>query len=307
MLPASIKFRHLTAFVEIARLGSVARAAEMLHISQPAVTKTIRELEHELGVALITREGRGIRITRDGDLFLQHATAALSALRLGINSVAGGQPSPVPPIRIGALPTVSSRIMPLAMEHFLEDRRTGSVEILTGDNERLLEQLRLGELDLVVGRLAAPDKMTGLTFEHLYSEKIVFVVRPDHPLLLVKPFKIETILAYPVMMPTRRSIIRQPVEQFLIARGVNTANGRIETVSDAFGRAFVRRTDAIWIISEGVVQSDLVDRRLAKLPIDTSETQGPVGLTMIADTSPAARLSLSAMINSLRWAAQHQS
>jgi LysR family transcriptional regulator, pca operon transcriptional activator len=301
MLPASIKLRHLNTFAEVARLSSVARAADALHVSQPAITKTIRELEQALGIALVAREGRGIRITHDGEVFLQHATAALTALRHGINSVSGERPEASPPVRIGALPTVSSRIMPPAIKRFLEDPRAGRVEISTGDNDRLLEQLRLGELDLVVGRLAAPDKMTGLTFEHLYSEKIAFVVRPGHALLVAKPFKPEALLAYPVLMPTRRSIIRQPVEQFLIARGLDTAKGRIDTVSDSFGRAFVKHTDAVWIISEGVIHADLAEGQLAKLPIDTSETKGPVGLTMVADiTAPP---NLLALVQAIRWAA----
>ena len=65
----------------------------------------------------------------------------------------------------------------------------------------LLSQLRTGDLDLVVGRLADPDLMTGLSFEHLYSERISFVVRPDHPLLQEKPFELGRIARYTVLMP----------------------------------------------------------------------------------------------------------
>ena len=78
-----------------------------------------------------------------------------------------------PPIRIGALPTVSTRIMPQAMMLFLKEETGARIKIVTGENAVLLEQLRIGDLDLVVGRLAAPEKMTGFSFEHLYSEKVV--------------------------------------------------------------------------------------------------------------------------------------
>ena len=87
------------------------------------------------------------------------------------------------PIRIGALPTVSAQIMPRAMSLFLKEKTGAAIKIVTGENAVLLEQLRVGELDLVVGRLAAPEKMTGFFFEHLYSEQVVFVVRAGHPLL----------------------------------------------------------------------------------------------------------------------------
>jgi LysR family pca operon transcriptional activator len=103
-------------------------------------------------------------------------------------------------------------------------------------------------------------------------------------------------------MPTRASIIRPFVESFLIANGVANLLSQIETVSDSFGRAFVRSSDAIWIISAGVVASDIDDGLLKALPIDTSETKGPVGLTMRTDAIPS--LPLSILTQTIRQAAE---
>jgi LysR family transcriptional regulator, pca operon transcriptional activator len=287
LIDSRVKFRHLHTFVEVARQKSVVKAADLLNISQPAVTKTIRELEEALGVAVFEREGRGIRITRYGEVFLRHAGAALTALRQGIDSVSQELFDSAPPVRVGALPTVSTRIMPRAMSLFLEEKTGSRIKIITGDNAVLLEQLRVGDLDLVVGRLAAPEQMAGFSFEHLYSDPIVFAVRADHPLLRSKRSVFEGLADYPILMPTRGSIIRPIVEQFLIANGVASLPTQVETVSDAFGRAFVRKTDAIWIISSGVIATDVEDGMLAMLPIDTSETKGPVGLTIRADATPS--------------------
>jgi LysR family transcriptional regulator, pca operon transcriptional activator len=301
LINSRVKFRHLHTFVEVARQKSVVRAAEILHVSQPAVTKTIRELEEALGVAMFERDGRGIRITRYGEVFLRHAGAALTALRQGVDSVSQELSDSAPPVRIGALPTVSTRVMPRAMTLFLAEKTGSRVKIVTGDNAVLMEQLRVGELDLVVGRLALPEKMTGLSFEHLYSEQVVFAVRAGHPLLDAKRSIFEGFADYPVLMPTRGSIIRPSVEQFLIANGVASLPTQVETVSDAFGRAFVRSSDAIWIISTGVVAADIEDGVLATLPIDTSETRGPVGLTIRADVNPSTPLSI--LMQTIRQAA----
>jgi LysR family pca operon transcriptional activator len=287
-----IKFRHLQAFLEVARQKSVNRAAELLHVSQPAVTKTIRELEGILGVALFERDGRGTRTTRYGEVFMRHAGATLTALRQAVDSVSQEAALSGPPVRIGALPTVSARIMPQAMNRFLAGGTVGPVKIVTGENAVLLEQLRVGDLDLVVGRLAAPEKMTGFSFEHLYSERVLFVTRTGHPLLDARANAFERLGAYPVLMPTRNSVIRPIVEQFMIAHGIPAPPVQIETVSDAFGRAYLRMSDAVWIISEGVVAGDIADGVLAALPLETVETRGPVGLTMRADTSPSLPLSL---------------
>ncbi|WP_026187196.1 pca operon transcription factor PcaQ [Ensifer sp. BR816] len=302
MIDARIKFRHLQTFVEVARQKSVVKAADLLNVTQPAVTKTIRELEEVLGVSVFERDGRGIKITRYGEVFLLHAGAALTALRQGLDSVSQERSGDVTPIRIGALPTVSTRIMPRAMGLFLEEKTGARIKIVTGENAVLLEQLRVGDLDLVVGRLAAPDRMTGFSFEHLYSEQVVFVVRAGHPLLSDKQSVFAHLGDYPVLMPTRASIIRPFVERFLIANGIAALPNQIETVSDSFGRAFVRSSDAIWIISNGVVATDIDDGLLAALPIDTSETKGPVGLTMRTDAIPS--LPLSMLMQTIREAAE---
>ncbi|EJK86464.1 pca operon transcription factor PcaQ [Agrobacterium sp. SHOUNA12C] len=301
MIDTRVKFRHLQTFVEVARQKSVVKAAGLLHVSQPAVTKTIRELEEALGVAVFERDGRGIKITRYGEVFLRHAGAALTALRQGLDSVSQERSGEAPPIRIGALPTVSTRIMPRAMELFLKEETWSRIKIVTGENAVLLEQLRVGDLDLVVGRLSSPDKMAGFSFEHLYSEQVVFAVRTGHPLLKARQSLFSNLGKYTILMPPRGSIIRPFVESFLISNGVASLPNQIETVSDSFGRAFVRSSDAVWIISTGVVAGDVEDGLLSLLPIDTSETRGPVGLTMRTDAIPSMPLSI--LMQTIREAA----
>lgn len=292
MVEKNIKFRHLQTFLEVARQRSVGKAADVLHVSQPAVTKTIRELEAALDVKLFEKEGRGIRITRYGEVFLRHAGASVAAIQQGIDSVSRAHTNSGPPLRIGALPTVSARIMPKAIQLFLAEKTGSPVKIVTGENLVLLDQLRVGLLDLVVGRLAAPEQMTGLSFEHIYSEHVVLAVRRDHPLLKSKSFDFSRLRSFTILVPTRGSIIRPFAERFLLAHGIAELPVEIETVSDSFGRALLRQSDAIWIISEGVVAGDLEDGTLAKLPVDTSETKGSVGLTTRADTehSPAVEI-----------------
>ena len=90
MIESRVRFRHLQTFLEVARQKSVVKAAGLLNVSQPAVTKTIRELEEALGVAVFERDGRGIKITRSGEIFMRHAGMAITALRQGIDSVANG-------------------------------------------------------------------------------------------------------------------------------------------------------------------------------------------------------------------------
>lgn len=278
-----IKLRHLETFVEVARQRSVQKAAHALHVSQPAVTKTMRELEGSLGVAVYERDGRGIRLTNQGEVFLRHAGAALVSVRQGLDSVSDGRAGELQPIRVGALPTVSSLVMPRAIELFLQEQPERRVRIVTGENAAILDQLRRGELDLVVGRLSGAELMVGLSFEHLYSEAVRFVVRSGHPLSRAPGPVLQRLAEHLVLMPPPASIIRPYVDRLLLANGVHALPRQIETVSDTFARAFLRTNDAVWIISAGVIANDLADGTLVALPVDTAETQGPVGLTMRAD------------------------
>ncbi len=303
MSESRIRFRHLQAFLEVARQGSVARAADFLHVSPPAVTKTLRELEEALGIAVVERDGRGIRVTRLGEIFLSHAGTAITALKRGVDSVRQDGAINRDPIRIGALPTVSAKVMPRAMNLFLRENTGAAIKIVTGENAVLLEQLRIGALDLVVGRLAAPENMTGFFFEHLYSEQVLFVVRAGHPLAQPGQDIFARLDEFPVLMPTRESVIRPFVDRLFITNGMTAPATEIETVSDSFGRAFLRQSDAVWIISTGVVANEISSGVFVALPVNTEETKGPVGLTMRTDTAPSPAFAV--LLKTIREAASH--
>ncbi|MBR0557559.1 pca operon transcription factor PcaQ [Ciceribacter sp. L1K23] len=291
-LDARIKFRHLQTFLEVGRHRSIGKAADALAVTQPAVSRTIGELETILGVALVEKEGRGIRLSHFGDIFLRHAGECVAAVQRGIDSIAEVQKSEGPPIRIGSLPTASTTFLPDAVSDFLRQQTGSQVTIVSGDNKVLLDALRLGELDLVVGRLGAPERMTGLFFEPLYSEEVVIVTRPSHPLAARRNFTLNELANYVVLMPIAGSVIRPFVDRLLLTNGIPDLPNTIETVSDSFGRAYTMRHDAVWIISRGAVVNDLAGGGLAELPVDMKETRGAVGLTTQATSEPSAALSL---------------
>jgi LysR family pca operon transcriptional activator len=306
MLDQRIKFRHLTCFLEVARQRSVVRAADTLAITQPAVSKTIRELEEHLDARLFDRSKRGVTLTDFGKVFLRYAGASVTALRQGVDSISQVRMQGGLSITLGVLPTVAASVIPGALRRFKAMGTNTTVRVVTGPNTMLLGQLRVGELDLVVGRLADADQMSGLSFIHLYSEHISLVVRPGHPLLAEENPDLTRIRDYTVLLPNRQAIIRSTVEKMLIAHGIGALPDRIETVSTSFGRAFTRETDAVWIISNGAVAADIAEGALVELPFDTSDTFGPVGLTTRIDapTSPPVEI----LINAVREeAAQHHS
>lgn len=280
-----IRLRHIRCFLEIARNRSLAKAAETLAISQPAVTKNLQELERIVNAPLIERNRKGAILTRCGDAFLARASVAMIELENAVDSVGEVRKKSAWTVRIGALPTVAAWIMPDAIDHFKKREKEALVRIVTGPNGHLISLLKNDTLDLVVGRLAAPALMAELTFTQLYSEPVRFVVRQGHPLLKAGSGICSKLADYPVIIPDEDAVIRPSVDSLLISLGCTSFANRIESVSTSFGRAYTVETDAIWIISHGVVARDLEAGTLVALDVDTSNTSGPVGLTTRADAA----------------------
>ena len=214
MVERRIKFRHLQCFFKVAQQQSVVRAADALAISQPAVSRTIRELEEALDAKLFDRSQRGVRLAPSGEVFLRYAGASVTALTQGIESIAQIRRGGRSVIRIGVLPTVAANLIPAAVKHFKERGLGTTINLVTGAHTVLIADLRIGDLDLMVGRLAEPEHMIGLTFEHLHSKRIAFVVRPEHPLLADVPFDIKRLRAFEMIYPDSNAITRPEVDRF---------------------------------------------------------------------------------------------
>jgi len=290
-----IKFRHLEAFSAIARAGSLKRAAEQLSLTQPAISKTLKELEEIAGTRLMDRDRAGVRLTAAGEVFLQFAEQSTAAMRHALRSVRGGEQSSR--LAIGALPSVAGTILPDAVSRFIAEAPDTLIEVQEGQHHDLTAQLRGGALDLVVGRLGRPETMVGLTFRQLYSEQVVIVAGAGTP-----PTKATTLAelgGYLAIYPPRHSAIRPLVARAMIAAGQLLFERRVETTSAPVARGLLdRHPDAVWFISRGVVAADFAARALVALDIPLSQTIGAVGVMSRADDIPtSAAQAFARMLN----------
>ncbi|MEO0402397.1 MAG: pca operon transcription factor PcaQ [Pseudomonadota bacterium] len=286
-----IKLRHLAAFVEIVQHGSLKTAADRVHLSQSAISKSLKDLERILGVRLLHRDRSGIALTREGAVFRQFAEQGLAALAHGLASLEAISSGRTTPLRIGSLPSVAADLLPDVILHFSKLSPTTPVHVEDGRIDTMLDRLRGGDLDLVVGRLSQPETMTGLSFTQLYAEQVVFVVAADHP--LVGNSDLPTIATAPALYPPAGAAIRSAVDRFLISHGIGDWPNRLETVSGAFGRSMtLGPLRPVWIISRGVVARDIDAGRLVALPIDTTAMAGPVGVMARSEEDPMPHIRL---------------
>jgi LysR family transcriptional regulator, pca operon transcriptional activator len=293
---ARIRLRHLQAFLAVVQCGTFRRAAEALSISQPAVTKTLNELEEVLGVRLFERGRRGATLTPDAEVFLRHAQASVNALAQAVDGVRTGHDET--PLRLGALPTVAPSIVANAVLALRARRPLTPVRVTTGRNGELIALLRQRELDAVVGRLAEPDEMAGLTFELLYAEPLAVVGRRGHPLARAGTPSAASIAGLPLVLPQGGTVIRHSVDSYFAGRGIVPASGVTETLSVSLARALVLGSDALWFTPPSAAAGDLAAGTLVRLRVDTAGTEEPVGLLLRTDTPPSA--ALAALLAALR-------
>ncbi len=167
--------RALKYFTKVVELGSITRAATQLHIAQPALSRQIRNLEEELGIALMIRESRGVRLTEHGQLLFERAQAILRDVQRTRDELRGSAASPSGTVAVGLVPTLCPVIAPPL---FATLRATyPKIELTISENPTgpLLDWLGEGRIDLAI--LTEPAPTRRFVAERLVEEEMILVTK----------------------------------------------------------------------------------------------------------------------------------
>ena len=292
-----LKLRHLQCLVMVAQERNLVRAAKALALTQPAVSKTIAELEDIVGRRLLLRRRRGVELTPAADVLVRHAVVALRGLREGLGLALDQPELDQLQVAVGALPNMAAHLLPAAIAALHARAPALRVRVASGTNAQLMTQLRQGEIDLVLGRLAQASAMADLAFEQLYSEPLLLVTRPGHPLAAPRRPKLEALADHPLVLPVSGTLIRHTADAFLVAQGMAPPRCVVEATDTSFALGLLQCTDAVWFAPQGAVDGFLARGELSRLAIDTASTEGPVGLTVrrVGEASEGARLLIEAI------------
>jgi LysR family pca operon transcriptional activator len=309
-----IRLRHLQCFLAVAQFGNLRRAAQALAITQPAVTKTLNELEALLARPLFVRGRHGATLTADGENFMRHASDSVDALAQAVDSVL--REPDAAPLRIGVLPTVAAAFLPTVLSAFAARWPLVPVRVATGRNAELIALLRARELDAVIGRLSDPELMAGLSFEPLYAEPMVIALRPGHALAPTKAHAktlpartkapapvLAAIGTHPLVLPPAGTLIRQVADNFLRRHGITAQAGLVETLDTSLARALVLQADNLWFTPRGAVQADLDAGAMQRLGVDLTPDEA-VGLML--RTGPSASATVQSFVGAVRTHAASQ-
>ncbi|EIQ0069420.1 LysR family transcriptional regulator [Salmonella enterica] len=295
-----IRLRHLHTFVAVAQQGTLGRAAETLNLSQPALSKTLNELEQLTGTRLFERGRLGAQLTVPGEQFLTHAVKVLDALNTAGQALNRKEDASADVVRVGALPTAALGILPAAIGRFHQQQKSTSLQVATMNNTMLLAGLKSGEIDLGIGRMSDPELMGGLNYELLFLESLKLVVRPGHP-LLQETITLSRVMEWPVVASPKGTVPRQNAEALLQSQGCKMPAGCIETLSASLSRQLTVDYDYVWFVPSGAVKEDLRQATLVSLPVPTQSAGEPIGILTRVDIplSTGAQMLIAAIRKSM--------
>ncbi|EAP8959222.1 LysR family transcriptional regulator [Salmonella enterica subsp. enterica serovar Banana] len=295
-----IRLRHLHTFVAVAQQGTLGRAAETLNLSQPALSKTLNELEQLTGTRLFERGRLGAQLTVPGEQFLTHAVKVLDALNTAGQALNRKEDASADVVRVGALPTAALGILPAAIGRFHQQQKSTSLQVATMNNTMLLAGLKSGEIDLGIGRMSDPELMGGLNYELLFLESLKLVVRPGHP-LLQETITLSRVMEWPVVVSPKGTVPRQNAEALLQSQGCKMPAGCIETLSASLSRQLTVDYDYVWFVPSGAVKEDLRQATLVSLPVPTQSSGEPIGILTRVDIplSTGAQMLIAAIRKSM--------
>ncbi|HAU3358669.1 TPA: pca operon transcription factor PcaQ [Salmonella enterica subsp. salamae] len=295
-----IRLRHLHTFVAVAQQGTLGRAAETLNLSQPALSKTLNELEQLTGTRLFERGRLGAQLTVPGEQFLTHAVKVLDALNTAGQALNRKEDASADVVRIGALPTAALGILPAVIGRFHQQQKSTSLQVATMNNTMLLAALKSGEIDLGIGRMSDPELMSGLNYELLFLESLKLVVRPGHP-LLQETITLSRVMEWPVVVSPKGTVPRQNAEALLQSQGCKMPAGCIETLSASLSRQLTVDYDYVWFVPSGAVKEDLRQATLVSLPVPTQSAGEPIGILTRVDIplSTGAQMLIAAIRKSM--------
>ncbi|MBS3997272.1 MAG: LysR family transcriptional regulator [Hydrogenophaga sp.] len=208
----NITFRQLRVFTEVARQLSFARAAEVLHLTPPAVTMQVKELEGHIGLPLFERTGRQVALTTAGEYMLVYARKMLATLKDAEDAAARLQRLEVGTLTIGMVST-AKYFLPRLLAEFHREHEGVEIRLAVGNREQLVKMLQANEVDIAV--MGRPPTELATRAEPFAAHPHVFVAPTDHPLLKVGHPTVESLRPYGFILRERGSGTRAAMEKFL--------------------------------------------------------------------------------------------
>ena len=293
-LKARLKTRQLLLLIALDDYRNIHRAAEELHMTQPAASKQIKDLEEMLDVRLFERLPRGMEPTIYGETMIRHARMALTSLALAHDDLVALKAGLSGQVEVGVIMSPAMALLPRAIARIKEQAPLLRIGVHLEPSNVLLDKLQRGTLDFMIGRILEKEDSSGLVYEELTEEPACAVVRPGHALLEVKDLRLEDIADRPWILPPPGSILRHRFDMMFRRAGLQPPSNVVDTTALLLITTLLQQTDSLHVMPLEVAQYYASLNVMRVLPIELPCTMDAFGIIRQQEhlLSPGAELLL---------------
>ncbi len=280
--------RQIRYFMAVADATSFSKAAARTNVSQPALSKAIRELEALLQVKLLNRSGRGVTLTEPGETLYAHGTAITAQLTSARQELSALRNAPSGLVTVGALRAATTSLLPKVTVKFARTHPDVRVRIVEFHTPELMMGLSLGEFDFVVGLTEPTLREKGFLFEFLFNDRLAIIGRKKHPLWRRKSITPRVLKNYDWILPRTGHFHRRRFDDMFLAAGLEPLTSSIESGELQYVRSVIAETDYLALVPLHSLSFE--HEFLNVFPLESDFMMRPIGLVYPPNrpTSPAA-------------------
>lgn len=296
-LKARLKTRQLLLLIALDDFRNIHRAAEELHMTQPAASKQIKDLEEMLEVRLFDRLPRGMEPTLYGETMIRHARMALTSLSLAHDDISALKAGLAGQVEVGVIMTPAMALLPRAIARIKEQAPLLRIGVQLDASNVLIDQLQRGTIDFMIGRILERETIGGLIYEELTEESVCAVVRPGHPLLDRKDLQLHDLADRPWILPPQGSVLRHRFDMMFRRAGLQPPVNVVDTTALLLVTALLQQTESLHVMPLEVAQYYASLKVMKILPIELPCKMDGFGIIRQQDhlLSPGADLLLKAV------------
>ena len=290
-LRARLKTRQLLLLIALDDHRNIHRASEALCMTQPAASKQLKDLEDMLEVRLFERLPRGMEPTLFGETMIRHARMALTSLAAAHDDIVALKKGLTGQVEVGVIMTPGMALLPRAIARVKAQAPLLRIGVQMDTSKVLLEQLKRGTLDFMIGRILEEDSAGGLQYEELSGEPACAVARLGHPLLARTDLTLQDLATQPWILPPPDSVLRHRWELMFRRAAIDPPADAVDTTALLVITALLQQTDALHVMPVEVARYYASLRALAILPIELPCSMDAFGIITREDhlLSPGAR------------------
>jgi LysR family transcriptional regulator, regulator of abg operon len=264
-----MKLSQLRNFIAVVEAGTVRQASRNLNLSQSSISKSLQQLEAELGAEMLHRGAQGVTPTAEGKALLPRAKVIEAELRHARNDVQTIQGAQAGEIRVSASPTVAIGLLPRAITAFQRSRPRVTFSISEDVYPDMLPAIRNGDLDFAICLVPARPRDETLSFVSLVKDHLVPAVRADHPLIGARTLKLANLLDLDWIIYGRSHTGLDVFEQTFASNRLALPKSTIQCTSFACALALVQNGDYVTLLPSQIFVGGRAPHSIALLPLDS--------------------------------------